>query len=202
MSNGKSPPRQGFWLTAGEIVGALALVIAGLNLWESHQQRVESARRAAGEAQARAAFVAQGRADDQGRRLVISPLSAAQAITSQKYVFPSAIHPAAEEVSASQPRIEGAWVAPGLGHSVEIRRLKGAGHSRLPVIIETTYVEDGDTRLDVSLYNIGFGWRPKFLGGEQIRLSGLALVRRGVKGDERAIVDAYWAHELTPDRTR
>lgn len=200
MAKGQPSPRQGFWLTAGEVVGALTLVIAGLNLWESHQQRVESARRVAGEDQARTAFVAQGRTEGQGRSLVISPLSAAQAITSQRYVFPSAIQPTTEEITASQPRIDTAWLAPGLGHSVETRRLKGPGHSRLPVVIETTYVEDGETRTDVSLYNIGYDWKPKFLGGEQIRIQGLALVRRGLRGDERKIADTAWARELIPDR--
>jgi hypothetical protein len=202
MASRQSSPRQGFWLTAGEVVGALALVIAGLNLWESHQQRVESARRVAGEDQARTAFVAQGHAEDQGRSLVIGPLSAAQAITSQRYLFPSAIQPASEEVSAAQPRIDLAWLAPGLGHSVETRRLRGPGRSRLPVVIETTYVEDGETRSDVSLYDIGYGWKPKFLGGEQIHLLGLALVRRGVRGDERKIADAVWARDVIPDRPR
>lgn len=202
MSKDQSPRGQGFWLTAGEIVGALALMVAGLNLWESHQQRVESTRRAEGEDKARAAFVAQGHAERQGRNIKINPLSASQVITSQRYVFPRPIQSSTEDVTASEPRIDTAWVATGLGRSVEARRLKGPGHGRFPVVIETTYVEDGETRSDVSLYEIGYDWRPKFLGGEQVRLEGIALAKRGLNGDARKLADAAWAQASIPDRLR
>jgi hypothetical protein len=192
-----SQPRrgQGFWLTVSEIVGVLALVIAGLNLWESHQQRIEDHRRAATTAQAETAFVATGQADRTGAHVVITPLSASQAIQSQSYVFPSDLLSETKEISAARPQIEAGWIAQGLEAALNAAHVKGPGHGHVPVVISTTYVEDGDERSDTSLYRIGYAWRPRFLGGEQIRLEGLALVRRGLSGDSRAALDARWNAE-------
>jgi hypothetical protein len=192
MARGSSGGGQGFWLTVGEVVGALALIIAGLNLWESHQQHVEATRRAASEAQARAAFVAAGHADREGRTVMITPVSSAQVITRERYLFPRAILDAPQEISAAQPRIDVAWLAPGLNRALEAAHLKGPGHGRIPVVIETTYVEDGDTLVDRSLYDVGYEWKPRLFGGEHISLDGLALVRRRAPGDERKVVDGAW----------
>ncbi len=193
MAAGERKRGQGFWLTAGEIVGVLALIIAGLNLWESHQQRVDESRRAESSQRAQTAFVAVGQADRDGSHLAIAPLKSAQAIESQTYAFPSNIQGAPKEISAARPQIDVAWVAQGLRAALEDAKVKGAGQGYLPVLITTTYVEDGDQRTDVSLYRIGWAWRPKLFGGEQIRLRGLALVRRNVIGDPRAALQARWA---------
>lgn len=200
MARGSSGGGQGFWLTVGEVVGALALIIAGLNLWESHQQHVEATRRAASEAQARAAFVAVGHPDREGRTVMITPVSSAQVITSERYLFPHAVLDAPQEISAAQPRIDVAWLAPGLNRALEAAHVKGPGHGRLPVVIETTYVEDGDTTVDASLYDVGYDWKPRLFGGEHIRLDGLALVRRRVSGDERKLVDGAWAGRVRTSR--
>jgi hypothetical protein len=195
MDDAQPRRRQGFWLTVGEIVGVLALVIAGLNLWESHQQRVDDSRRAATAAQAQAAFVATGLADRSGAHIVITPLKPSQAIQSQTYSFPGDLSGEPREISAARPQIDLGWIAPGLAAALQAARVKGSGHGHLPVVIATTYIEDGDQRSDTSLYRIGYEWRPKLLGGEQIRLEGLALVRRGVTGDPRATLDARWEAE-------
>ncbi len=186
--------RQGFWLTAGEIVGVLALVVAGVNLWESHQQHVEESRRAEKTESAQAAFVAVGQAARDGRSVSIAPLAASQAIQSQRYIFPADIA-SAHEVSASRPRIQLDWVGAGLRDAVQAARLKGAGEGRAPVLIETTYVEAGEERTDRSLYRLGFSWKPRLIGGDQIRLEGLALERRSVTGDARTLVEARWSAE-------
>ena len=187
--------RQRFWLTAGEIVGVLALVIAGLNYWESRQQHVEESRRAQVSAQAQAAFVAVGHADPEGRSVAISPLKETQAIQTQRYLFPSDLSASPREISAARPRIEVAWITDGVRKALGAAHVKGAGEGMIPVAIETTYVEEGDERTDVSLYRVGYSWKPRLLGGEQIRLQGLALVRRNVTGDSRKVVDARWATE-------
>lgn len=192
MSADGRPRRQGFWLTAGEIVGALALVIAGLNLWESHQQRLETARQAARDATAQTAFVAQGQVSRDGLRVALSPLSANQAISAERYVFPSLVLGGAKEVSAAQPRIEADWVASGLRRSLQNAHIKGPGYGRVPVVIQTTYVEGGDTRQDTSLYELGYNWKPRLFEGVRIRLDGLSLVRRGVIGSARKLVDQTW----------
>jgi hypothetical protein len=187
--------RQGFWLTAGEIVGVLALVIAGLNLWESHQQHAEESRRAESSAVAQAAFVAVGEADRDGRRIAISPLKGLQAIQTQRYLFPRDLAASPKEISAARPQIDVDWISEGLRAALQAAHVRGAGESHVPVAIETTYVEDGDERTDVSLYRIGYAWKPRLFGGQQIRLQGLALVRRSVAGDAQHLVDSRWDSE-------
>jgi hypothetical protein len=194
-------PRQGFWLTAGEIVGVLALVIAGLNYWESHQQHVQESRRAENSARAQAAFVAVGAADRDGRRIAISPLKAAQAIQTQRYLFPRDLADSPREISAARPQIDADWIFPGLSAALQAAHTKGAGESHVPVAIETTYIEDGDERTDLSLYRIGYAWKPKLFGGQQIRLEGLALVGRGLTGDAQRVVDARWESERPKPRS-
>ena len=54
------------WITIGELVGVLALVIAGLNFWDSHRERVSDARREAAAdrvASGRSAFVVSAQMD-------------------------------------------------------------------------------------------------------------------------------------------
>ena len=197
-----SPRRrgQGFWLTAGEIVGVLALVIAALHLWESHQEHQAEARREQAQArreqaqsQAETAFVATGEADSQGRAVILRPLAAVQAIQSQRYSFPTDVLGDPRDVTADRPHIEIDWLADGLKHALEQVHAKPSGVARLPVVIDTVYVEDGDTHSDRSLYQLGFAWKRGFLGGWQLRLRGIALSRRGLAGDPAPALRESWA---------
>lgn len=196
----KRPRRQGFWLTVGEIVGVLALVIAAANYWDSHQQRIEDAhqriedaRQTQAQTLAHAAFVAQGEAASDGRSVTLRPLSQSQAIQSQRYTFPDAVLNHTVDATAERPRIEADWVAAGLKKALDAAHAPGSGTARLPILIETTYVEDGDSRSDRSLYQLGFAWRREFLAGRQIRLTGVALAKRGVAGDLAAVLTERWA---------
>ena len=191
---------QGFWLTVREIVGVLALVIAGLNFWDSHQEHAAEARREQAEAQreqaqfqAETAFVATGEADSQGRAVILRPLKAAQAIQSQRYSFPTDVLGDPRDVTADRPHIEIDWLADGLKHALEQAHAKSSGVGRLPVVIDTVYVEDGDTHSDRSLYQVGFAWKRGFLGGWQLRLRGIALSRRGLTGDPVVALKTSWA---------
>jgi hypothetical protein len=197
-----SPPKrgQGFWLTVGEIVGVLALVIAGLNFWDSHQEHAAEARREQAQArreqaqsQAETAFVATGDADPQGRAVILRPLKTTQAIQSQRYTFPTDVSGDAKDVTADRPHIELDWLADGLKHALEAAHAKPSGAARVPVVIETVYVEDGDTHTDRSLYQVGFAWKRGFLGAWQVRLRGIALSRRGLAGDAAAALQKPWS---------
>jgi hypothetical protein len=182
-----APPkrRQGFWLTVGEIVAVLALAIAALNYWDSHKQHVDAVRQTTAEKRAQAAFVVTGVADSEGRRITLKSLKSSQAIQSQRYYFPHAILDHAMEVSAAEPQIDLGWIEDGLRKS---RRGEKSGESTLPVAIVTTYVEDGDTRTDTSLYRIGYGWTTGLFGGPRFRLQGVALSGRAAHGAPEALV--------------
>ena len=196
-----SPParkrRQGFWLTAGEVIGVLALAIAALNYWDSHRQHAEETKHAEIQARAEAAFVATGVADSGGRRIVLQPLKPTQAIQSQRYLFPKDVLDHTMEVSAARPQINLDWIANGLRRALDEAHVKAAGEARLPLAIVTTYVEDGDTRTDRSIYQIGYAYHPRLLGGMQIRLQGIALARRAIDSDPQASVDKRWATAKT-----
>ena len=183
------PPkrRQGFWLTVGEIVGVLALVIAALNYWDSHKQHVDEVRQTVAEKRAQSAFVVTGSAEADGRRILLRSMKSSQAIQSQRYYFPQAVLDHAMEVAAAEPRIELGWVEDGL------RKLRDGGaktgESTVPVAIRTTYVEDGDTRTDTSIYRLGYRWTPRLFGGPKIVLQGIELSRRGIEGNPATAVE-------------
>ncbi len=184
-----------FWLTVSELVGLLALVIAGLNFWDSHRERVHDQRREVAAdhvASARYAFVMSSQMEADGARLTFRPVDPAQAIQSQRYLFPRAVLDHAMEVSAAKPQIDLDWIAAGLGAEVERARKAGAGadgEGTIPVGVFTTYVQDGDMRTDQSIYRLGYAWRSRLLGGPRLALQGVSLVRRGTQGDLRTAVE-------------
>ena len=182
-----------FWLTVGEVVGVLAVLIAGLNYWDSHREHAQAAKQADAEAKAQAALVITGQADAGGRRIVLRALKSDQAIQSQRYIFPAKVLDHAMEVSAAAPQIDAGWIAAGLARALDDANAKGDGEAQLPVGILTTYVEDGETRTDRSLYKVGYAWRSRFLLGRQITLQGISLSQRGVGGDLQALVNQRWA---------
>jgi hypothetical protein len=193
----ESPDRKRgrLWLTIGEVAAVLGLVIAALNYWDTHREHVEKSHLEAAQARQAsrgAAFVLEAAPEGNGRRLGLKAVEPSQVIQSQRYVFPRAVlgHPV--DVTAAVPRIEAAWIAPGLDRALAAAHATKAGLGRLPVAVVTVYVENGETRQDRSLYVVGYGWQGHFLGGRAISLQGLALQRRAVTGDLQAQVDRLW----------
>jgi hypothetical protein len=69
----------------------------------------------------------------------------------------------------------------------------GKGRSgRMPVAIATTFIEDGQTKSDTALYQLGYSAHPRVLRSDKVELEGLSLLRHGVGGDAQAAVDAAW----------
>lgn len=195
MSEPSTPAseRRRLWLTIGEVVGVLALVVAGLNYWDSHRDRVSAEKAASHEAQARRALVMTGEADPAGARVMLQPVNPAQVIQSQRYLFPHAVLAHAMEVSAARPQIDLDWIAPGLRGALDHGHAPADGEATLPVGVITTYIEDGETYTDTSIYRVGFAYRSHFLTGRKITLQGISLGHRGAGGDLQAEVDARWA---------
>ena len=190
-----------FWLTVSELVGVLALVIAGLNFWDSHRERVRDQRREAAAdhvASARYAFVMSAQMEADGARLTFQPVDAAQVIQSQRYLFPRAVLDHAMEVSAAKPQVDLDWIAGGLRAEVARARKAGAGadgEAAVPVGVFTTYVQDGEMRTDQSIYSLGYAWRSRLLGGPRLALQGVSLVHREVRGGLRAAVESAFRRQ-------
>ncbi len=207
------PRRFSFWITVGEVVAVLGLGLAGLNYWENHRDREQTERQEAEKArtQSRSVFVMRGEADKDGERVMLEPTNPAQVIQTQRYLFPTAVLDRGKEIGAGRLQIDLAWFEDGLKTSLKAARKTGAplpkGEARLPVGVITSYVEDGETRTDRSIYRIGYTAEPGLLGAVKLRLLGATLVRRGVTGDLQAAVDAAWRAEapagggaVPPDR--
>ena len=207
---GERKKRFRFWITLSELVGVLALVIAGLNSWDAHREHAAASRREAvadrAASAARSAVVLEGEMEADGGRLALRTVNPAQVVQSQRYLFPRALLAHAMEVSAARPQIDLDWIADGVRSDVARARKAGAadadGEGSLPVGVFTTYVEDGEMRTDASLYRLGYAWRGRLFGGPKLALQGVSLIRRAVPGDLRAAVEAAWrlAHPAPASR--
>lgn len=198
----KSRPK--LWLTISEVVGVVAVLIAALSFWDNHRDRTasekaqaEQQQRLQAQQQVQSILVLTGEVDGSGDRIRLRPMNSAQAVQTQTIVFPTEIRANAVDIDAATPRIEKDWIVEGLKKSADAdrkaRRAKPAGEGRLPVGIVTTYIQDGVTRTDRSLYRLGYSTSSNLLGAEKVKLEGLSLARRGASGDLRAQVDAQWA---------
>jgi hypothetical protein len=186
------------WLTLAELVGVLALVIAGLGFWDSHRERTqadreraEAAREQRAERALKQTFLMLGTPDKDGEKVRLSTVHAEQVIQTQTLWFPADIRADSVETTGN-PRLEAGWIEDGLRKAVG----KAGGkpkRGRLPVGIVTVFIEDGQTRTDRAIYQLGYSLHPRVLLGAKVELEGLTLARRGVAGDLQAAVNSQWA---------
>lgn len=180
------------WLTIGEIAAVIAVVIAGLNYWDSHREHQAQALRDANQTRQSnlaASLVLQGDVQAGGRRLALKAVNPAQVIESQRYVFPHDLVDHPIEVTAASPGLDAAWLAPGLNRKLDAAHAKGEGHGRTPVAIVTSYLFGGEVRQDRALYLVGYAWRRPFLHGREITLEGIAFRNRLPLADPQGAVD-------------
>jgi hypothetical protein len=177
------------WLTLGEIVGVAALIIAALGYWDGHRERAAEAKAQqvqAAEAALKQTFLMTGAVNGGADAIHLTSVNADQVIQTQTVWFPTAVRGASVETTGN-PRLEARWIEDGLR--------KAAGKTkqgRLPVGIETVYIEDGQTKTDRSIYELGYSLHPRFLQSARVQLEGLSLARRGVSGDLQAAADKGW----------
>lgn len=183
------------WLTLAELVGVAALVIAGLGYWDAHRERTQEARdrsaaAAEREAQLKAAaikptFLITGVVERSGGRLRLTSVHPDQVIQTQTLWFPTLVHAGSIETTGN-PRIEARWLD-GLPKAAGKAR-----QGRVPVGVQTVFIEDGQTRTDRAVYKIGYTLHPRLLGGPKIELEGLSLARRDVGEDLQAAANGLW----------
>ncbi|WP_129792894.1 hypothetical protein [Sphingosinicella sp. CPCC 101087] len=183
------------WLTLAELLGLAAVTISGLTLWNNYQQRTaEEADKAAARRQASAAaqtLLLRGTPDREGRKLALAPADPAQTIQDQRILFPTPLQADAVE-TVSEPRIEAGWFGRAL---VRLRRDEAdrRGDARLPVAIETGFFVGGERHTDVALYDLGYRIEEGgLLGGDEVKLRGLARVGAVPPGEAQARLDALW----------
>ena len=196
------------WLTLAEVVGLVAVVIAGLGYWDAHRGRaLEERERAAAErerkAEARAGalkqtFLMTAAPQDSGDWLRLTSVHSDQVIQTQSLTFPTEVRADPVETTGN-PRIEAGWFGAGLAKAEKARGRGGkVARGRLPVGIVTVYVEDGQTKTDRALYLLGYSLHPHVLRADRVELEGLSLVRRGVGENVQAAVDGLWSSTSPP----
>ena len=180
------------WLTLGEIVGVVAVILAGLGYWDTHRERVaaDQAHRAElAQRAARETFLMTGAVADHGGALRLTSVHPEQVIQTQTVWFPHALRGASVETTGN-PRIEAGWI--------EAAVKKAAGsvkQGRLPVAIQTVYIQDGQTRTDNAVYEVGYSLHPRLILGDKLDLEGVFLARRGASGDLQAAADKMWGRK-------
>ena len=183
------------WLSLAEIVGVVAVVVAVLGYWDSHRERTQEAREkalAARERQVEAranalrqSFLMTGTLEGSGDRIRLSSQRPEQVIQTQTIWFPKAVRAAPVETTGN-PRLEVGWVEDGL------RKAKTES-GRVPVGVLTVFIEDGLTKTDRAVYQVGYSLHPRTLRKAEVDLDGLSLARRGVTGDLQGAADNLWA---------
>lgn len=185
------------WLTLAEIVGVVAVVVAALGYWDNHRERIQQDRTRAAEASQQAAearkqalrqtFIMTGAREGDGQVVRLTPVNDGQVIQTQTVWFPAALRSDSVETTGN-PRLEAGWVEVGL------RKAAGkARGGRVPVGVLTVFIEDGQTRTDRAVYQLGYSVHPRRFRSDRIELEGLSLARRNVSGDLQAAAGSLWA---------
>ncbi len=209
MSDAPTPKKKRLplrWLSLAEVVGLVAVVIAGLGYWDSQRERtLEERERAAAQRERKAEERAQAHAgalkqtflmtaapQGSGDWLRLTSVHPEQVIQTQSLTFPGDVR--SDEVETTgNPRVEAGWIDSGLAKALKARGRGGKEvQDRVPVGIVTVYIEDGQTKTDRALYYLGYSLHPRVLRSDRVELEGLSLVRRGIGEDVRAAVDALW----------
>lgn len=178
-------------LTIAEIVGICALGVAALGYWDSHHERVAAEKAQQADAAARAmkqSFVVKGELGDKGGVLHMAPIHADQVIQTQTLWFPKDVRSDKVETTGD-PRLEADWLADGVRRAAEKSKAEAG---RVPVVVVTEFVEDGETRTDQSVYQVAYSLHHRLLQADQVKLEGLSLSRRNVAGDPQAAADKLW----------
>jgi hypothetical protein len=181
------------WITLGEVLAVIGVLISGLALWNSWSERSAAEKERAAE-KAKQADVSRTlllKPRGGGKRLALAAHDPEQAIQSQTLIFPTVLALGAFETT--EPRIEAEWVKRAL------RKAKGKdekvrGDARMPVAITTRFVADGRAFADTALYDVGYKESGGGLfEGSEIELKGLSLIERASQARAQKRLDALWA---------
>lgn len=179
------------WITLGEALAVVAVLISALTLWNSYEERSNGeAERAAEKTEAGVkaeTLLLRAAPAKDGKVLRLAPADPDQVIQSQTLVFPSATGTAKVETVADA-RIEADWIRDAA--KTAARGKVGSGDRRLPVAITTRFMRDGAAHADTAIYDIGYAAEGGFLGGSKIRLRGLSMIERTSAAKARARLDA------------
>lgn len=181
------------WITLGEVLAVIGVLISGLALWNSWSERsaAEKERAAAKAQQANVSRTLLLKSGGGGKRLALTAHDPDQAIQSQTLVFPSAF--ALGGFETTEPRIEAEWVKRAL-KKADGKAGKVRGDARMPVAITSRFVTDGRSYSDTALYDVGYKESDGGLfEGSEVQLKGLSLIGRTSAAKAQEQLDSLWA---------
>jgi hypothetical protein len=181
------------WITLGEILAVIGVLISGLALWNSWSERSAAERERISEKAKQDAVsrIVVLKSSGGGKRLALAAHDPDQAIQSQTLHFPSAF--ALGAFDTTEPRIEAEWVKRATRKARE-KDGKVRGDARMPVAITTRFVADGRTFTDTALYDVGYKENDGGLfEGSEVELKGLSLIGRTTAAEAQKRLDALWA---------
>ena len=185
------------WISLGEMLAVLAVGISALTLYLNWSDKRDARADKASEsrqASARAAkLVLEAKADGDDR-LVLKPAAPDQIVQSQTLIFPAALG-VAPVSTTGEPRIEADWFDNALKKARAKAKLpdNSVGDEKLPVVITTRFVVNGEAREDSAIYDIGYGIAGRWLSGHDVTLRGLSLVTHNVGKAPVAAIDTRWS---------
>jgi hypothetical protein len=180
------------WITLGEVLAVIGVIISGLALWQSYsERRATEAERAADKArQSNVSHMLVLKASGEGRLIRLAPHNPDQAIQGQTLLFPTAFGLGA--IDATEPRIEADWVKRGL-KAAHGKDAKTPGDARVPVAITSRVVAGGESFTDTALYDVGYKESGGGLfGGTNVELKGVSLIGRVKPAQAQGRLDALW----------
>ena len=186
------------WITLAEVLGVIAVLISGLTLWNSYQQRsTDEADKAAARSEAAAEaqiLLLRASPDRDGRTLSLASAGAGQTIQNQNIAFPAPLGVAAID-TVIEPRIEAAWFESALLRARQAagRQDESRGDERIPVAITTAFFSGGAMHRDSAIYDIGYRVEGGGLfGGHRIRMRGISRVESVSPRNLQSRLDSLW----------
>ncbi|MBR0551617.1 hypothetical protein [Stakelama marina] len=194
-------PRWRRWLTLGEILAVIGLLISGLTLWNNvamrHSQEDARTDEAAREAKAKQiaereqALVSFNGTSKSGGDILVLRDMADHGVQSIDVRFPPSLGLPVQQALV-QPEIKAGWfenkllaITDGGPDAVE---------GRLPVAITASYWDGDQHRTDKAIYDVVFTTEGRILRGRDLKLRGVVL-RQRVHGDAGKRLDTLWKAE-------
>ena len=182
------------WVTLGEAVAVLAVVISGATLYNSWSMRRDAAD---ARAQERASIRAATEAEKHHVRLVATDAGSSSlafkgvdcALQATDITFPTALK-AAPQFTVTVHEIQADWFAKPLLKMTDGGDDRREG--RIPVLIESRCEGAGGTRRENAIYDIAYRIVPGFLSGRSVKLRGMVF-REDASADAKARLDTLWA---------
>ena len=170
------------WITFGEIVAVVAVVISAASWWDSREARGREDASESRRERAVSALILTATPVSDGDELRLAAARDDQVIQSQQLTAPGG----QTSDSTGPATIPESLIA-------DAARAMKAKSGRVPVAILTRYVVDGEMHEDSALYDVGYHTHERVLRSDGVTLTGLSLVKRLSSGDPAKAVEARYA---------